>query len=207
MALEPFEEVQIVGNNAPGVEKAAFRSDKRVLLTTPVQRIAVHVGTGVIAPLFGIVLGAGAVFHTRAGRVEETTGAVDHVTFDELVKMRLRGRIGQLGRHEPVDLGWRAGVIGLDEDEEEVDMWEASFLEFDHVRPCESLSEDAFNSQGCQKHLEFGVEHSGNQVWAILRLLARPKICSNLGPFGIRGASDEEVGAPESRHEAHGVEV
>ena len=178
-----------------------------MLLTTPIQRVPVHICGRVCIPFFRIPLRANAILHARTGRIEKAAGTVDHVAFDELVEMRLGGRIGQLGRHEPVDLGWRAGFVGLDKDEEEVDMREASFLEFDDVGQCESLSEDVFNRQGLQKHLKFGVEDPGNQVWAILRLLARPKVGSNLGPFGIRGAGDEEVGAPESCHEAHGVEV
>ena len=178
-----------------------------MLLTTPIQRVPVHICGRVCIPFFRIPLRANAILHARAGRIEKAAGTVDHVAFDQLVQMRLGGRVGQFSRDEAVDLGWRAGLIGFDQDEEKVDVREASFLEFDDVGPCESLSEDVFNSQGCQKHFEFGVEHSGNQVWAILRLLARPKICSNLGPFGIRGASDEEVGAPESCHEAHCVEV
>ena len=56
---------------------------------------------------------------------------MDHVTFHEFVEARLGSRIWQFGRHEPVDLGRRAGFIGFGEDEQEVDMREASFLEFD----------------------------------------------------------------------------
>ena len=77
---------------------------------------------------------------------------MDHVTFHEFVEVRLGNRIWQFGRHEPVDLGRRAGFIGFGKAEQEVDMREASFLEFDHVRPRESLSEDVLNCQGLEKH-------------------------------------------------------
>ena len=178
-----------------------------MLLTTPIQRVPVHICGRVCVPFFRVPLRANAILHARTGRIEKAAGTVDHVAFDQLVQMRLGGRVGQFSRDEAVDLGWRAGLIGFDQDEEKVDVREASFLEFYDISPRKSLFKYVLNCQGSEEHLKLCVEHPRNEVRPVLRLLARTQVCSYLGPFRVCRASDEEVGSPKASDEAHSVEV
>ena len=104
-------------------------------------------------------------------------------------------------------MGWRAGLVGFDQDEEKVDVREASFLEFYDIGPRESLSKYVLNCKGSEEHLDLCVEHPRNEVRPVLRLLARTQVSRYLGPFRICRASDEKVGSPKASDKAHGVEV
>ena len=130
---------------------------------------------------------------------------MDHVTVYQLVQTLLRRRIWDFGRHELVHISSRLRLIVFSEDEENVGVWQATFLKLHYIRVRYYLAKDVFARQLVQQSFELAVEHARYEVWSVRRRLTRAQICLYFRPIRIRSSCNEQVWAPFCGHQRHRV--
>ena len=79
--------------------------------------------------VLGVVAAALIVDHAGAVGVGVSTGPMHHVVADHLVELWLFDPVGDLGRDQGVEVGRGGGLVRGLEDDEDVGVWQASFLQ------------------------------------------------------------------------------
>ena len=162
-------------------------------------------GVGVVAGLrlclerLGKSFGAGLglpVHARRVGVVASATGPVEHVLGDGGVKTWLGLRIGELGGDDGVYVGGRAEFVLRSEMDEDVRVWEASFLELDDKKIGHHLTQNLPSSQILHESFLLHIEHARAKVRPVGGLLMGKQVAPDFRPVRVAGHGDEGVRLP-----------
>ena len=219
MALVLAQEVWVVRHDPTAIyicESAVpphGRNDRSVLRAA-VLGVAVSVGVCSFAELCRKSFRAFSVLHAHAPRVEVAARAVDHVSLDEIEELGVFVWVRDLGRYELVNVLGGARFVGcVLEDDEDVNVRQASLLVLDRPGVARDLSEDVALEKVLDKFFQLEAKHARDDVRTIGGLLQGLAVCilgdavEDLLPAAVSCHCDEEVGRRSLARDRHGIHV
>ena len=219
MALVLAQEVRIVRHDptAVNVFESAVPPHGRYdgsVLGAAVLWVAVTVGVCSFAEGCRKSFGAFSVLHAHALGVEVAAGAVNHVSLDEIKELGIFLRVRDLGRYELVNVVGRARFVGcVLEDDEDVNVRQASLLVFDRPGVARDLAEDVALKKVLDKFFQLQAKDACDEVRAVGGILQGLSVCilgdafEDLIPAAVSGHGDKEVRRRSLAGDGHSVHV
>jgi hypothetical protein len=200
MALETLEEVCVVRDYAAHIEEAVFDREGRRCTPSAICRQTIKIYNCIATRLFGIMFGAFAVLHARTFFILRTARAMDHVLLHELEELGTYGWIRDFSGDYTIDLLRGSWLVLITNDEEYVDVRQATLLELYNVRESDSRAKDIFLCQFVQEFNQLGAEDAGHQIRSVGRRLTFAKVILDLWPVGVCCHSEEIIGTAIAGH-------
>ena len=107
-------------------------------------------------------------------------------------EFRVCDNIGQFGRNQTVNNLWALGLVAVCEDEQDVSMWQSSFLVLFHACECNDLAETVVLKKVSKKLLKLDMENPHADIRPVPRFFVCKQRGFDLWPGWVTSERDKK---------------